>query len=431
MVYGTSRRRFVKGAAIAGSIGLAGCLSDENTGDDGGANDTGGDGGGNGAGGSVDEVLYGILVPDTGDLGSLGGPIGDGAELPARQLADEGFDNISYQRGDSQTDPQAGISEANSLVNGGVPAVVGPAASNVNLQVAEQVYIPQQVVGISPASTSPAVTDLDDDGFIFRTCPSDALQGPVMSQVAVDTVGAQTAGTLYLNDDYGQALEREFAASFEEAGGTVQNQVSFEPEQPNYTSQIGDALADDPDVLMVVGFPQSGIQLFRDYYSNFDTGVDILVPDGLLDEDLPTEVGNDMENVRATAPSSAGPGNDFFTQQYEDTFGTSPAVFNGQAYDAAAVIILATFAAGEASGPAIRDQIPNVANPEGEEITPETLADGIELAENGDEINYQGASSTVDFDENGDIVAAVYDIYQYTGGGVEVTDSVDFSEEDA
>lgn len=92
----------------------------------------------------------------------------------------------------------------------------------MNLQVADQVFIPNGVVGISPSSTSPDVTDLDDNGYIFRTAPSDLLQGPAMAELARgDLVGAESSGTLYLNDAYGQSLEEQYVASFEENGGTI------------------------------------------------------------------------------------------------------------------------------------------------------------------------------------------------------------------
>ena len=433
MVRDIDRRTFVTGAAAIGAAGLAGCTGNGNgNGNGNGDGDGNGDdsGNGNGNGGAGREVSLGVLMPITGDLGSLGGTIRDGALLVRDQLEDAGVDyDINIVEGDTQTDPTAGVSEANSMVNAGVPAVVGPAASNVNFQVAENVFIPNGVVGMSPSSTAPGVTDLDDDGYIFRTCPSDALQGQVMGEVARDRLEAETAATLFLNDDYGQALEAEFVSAFEEDGGTVLNQVSFEPEQPSYSPQLGDALDEDPDTLMVVGFPQSGIQLFRDYYSDYDTGVDIIVPDGLRDSDLPGEVGNDMENVIGTAPLSDGPGSDFFNESYEEAYDRSPGVFNGQAYDAAAVLILANIAAGDNDGTAIRDEIRNVANPDGEVVGPEDLPEAIEMVENGEEINYQGASSSVDFDDNGDMIAVAYEIFQFLDGGIETLDTLDFEAE--
>ncbi|MFW6317636.1 MAG: ABC transporter substrate-binding protein [Halorubrum sp.] len=190
------------------------------------------------------EAKIGVLMPETGDLGSLGGPIRDGALLAATQVNDADIAvTVDTRVEDTQTDPQAGISGANSLVDAGYAAVVGPAASNVNLQVADQVLIPNGVVGISPSSTDPDVTDLDDDDYIFRTAPSDLLQGPAMADLASsDTVGAESSGTLYLNDAYGQSIEEEYVDAFEENGGTVEERVSFEPEQATYSSQWSSVL---------------------------------------------------------------------------------------------------------------------------------------------------------------------------------------------
>ncbi|EMA67770.1 branched-chain/neutral amino acids amide ABC transporter periplasmic substrate-binding protein 1 [Halorubrum aidingense JCM 13560] len=190
------------------------------------------------------EAMIGVLMPETGDLGSLGAPIRDGALLAATQVNDADLSvTVDTRVEDTQTDPQAGISGANALVDAGYGAVVGPAASNVNIQVADQVLIPSGVVGISPSSTDPNVTDLDDNDYIFRTAPSDLLQGPAMAELAAgDMVGAESSGTLYLNDAYGQSLEEQYVGAFEENGGTIGERVSFEPEQATYSSQWSSVL---------------------------------------------------------------------------------------------------------------------------------------------------------------------------------------------
>ena len=430
-----NRRDVLQGLGATGlAVGLAGCAGDDGTPTDEDMTEmTGTDDGMTGTSTSMDggttEARYGVLMPETGDLGSLGTQIRDGALLPAAQVNDADMEfSVSTQVADTQTDPQAGISGAESLVNAGFPGVVGPASSNVNLQVTREVFIPNQVVGISPSSTAPAVTQLDDNDYIYRTAPSDLLQGPVMAQVAADRVGASSTATLFLNDAYGQALEESYVEGAEGNDITVQNRVSFEPQQASYSSQLSDALSDDPDVLMVVGFPQSGIQLFSDFYNEFDASeTTIIVPDGLIDDDLPDEVDNDFGNVVGTSPATAGPGADFFNSAYEEEYGSPPGVFNAQAYDAGAVLILATAAAGEVDGEAIRDNIRAVANPEGQEITPSNLTEGIELAMEGEPINYQGASSSVDFDENGDMRAVTYGVFEVENRSFTEVDQIQFS----
>jgi len=423
MVEKIDRRDVLRGAGAAGLVAMAGCAG----------NGDGNGGNGNGNGGADDtefEARVGVLLPETGDLGPLGETMRDGALLAADTINDADVDvSVDYQVEDTQTDPQAGISGAEALVSAGYPAVVGSASSNVNLQVSPEVFVPNGVVGMSPSSTAPAVTTLEDNGYIFRTAPSDALQGPVMADVAVDQLGASTSGTLFLNDAYGQALEETYVDGFEERDGQVENRVSFEPEQASYSSQWGEVLNDNPDVVMIVGFPQSGIQLFRDFYQEFASDhedVDLIVPDGLIDDGLPGEVDNDMANVVGTSPSAAGPGADFFEDAYEDAYGSSPQVFNAQSFDAMAVLTLAAVSAGENEGSAVRDNVRTVANPDGEEVGPENIAEAAQMVADGEEVNYQGASSSVDFDENGDMRAVSYGIFEVQNREFEQTDRIDF-----
>ncbi|WP_394328389.1 ABC transporter substrate-binding protein [Natrinema salaciae] len=407
MAMGFDRRHVLKGLGAAGIASVAGCIGD-----------------GVGGGGDAD-AMVGVLQPVTGDLGNLGAPIRDAAILPGTQLEDSDF-TIDIREEDTESQPDAGVSGAKALVNAGYPAITGAASSQVTITVAEDTLIPNQVVGISPASTAPTITNLEDDDFLFRTCPSDALQGEVMANVAYEERGLESAASFYLNNDYGQQLSDSFVTAFEELGGTVSNTVSFEAEQPSYTSALESALADDPDMMIVIGYPASGEQIFRDYYSDFDSGQTIMVTDGLRDGDLPGNVDNSMDNVVGTAPLAAGPEQDAFTELFQEEYGDDPGVFTAQAYDATAVNILASIAAGETDGPAIRDSLRDVANPDGEEVGPSNLEEAVQLVDDGESVNYQGASSSVNFDDNGDMQAVTYEIFQFGDGGVETVEEIDF-----
>jgi ABC-type branched-subunit amino acid transport system substrate-binding protein len=429
------RRDVLKGVGITGiSVGLAGCNGNGNGNgedtatDEGNGNGDTTEGNGNGNGDMGMQARVGVLLPETGDLGSLGATIRDGALLAATQVNDADVDvSVDTQVEDTQTTPQAGVSGAEALVNAGYPSVVGSASSNVNLTITREVLIPNEVVGMSPSSTAPAVTDLEDDDYIFRTAPSDVLQGQALGLVAEDNVGASSTATLFLNDAYGQALEQQYVNECEERGIEVTNRVSLETEQSSYSAQWRDALDGDPDAVMVVAFPASGIQLFSDYYNDFAGDETIIVPDGLIDDSLPTEVDNDFGNVVGTSPASAGPGADFFASSYEEEYGGSPQVFNAQAYDAMAVHILAQVAAGgDADGTAVRDNMRPVSNPDGTEVTPSELTNGIEMLMNGEEINYQGASSPVNFDDEGDMRAVTYGIFEVEDRNFEQVDSIEF-----
>jgi ABC-type branched-subunit amino acid transport system substrate-binding protein len=425
MVHGITRRGVLKGIGIAGATSVTGAVRAQNAGR---------------------TLRQGVLQPLTGGLGSLGVPIKDAALLPAVQLEGQTDFTVETQVADTQTDPNAGQTAARNLVNAGFPAITGAASSEVTIQVARNILIPNNVLGCSPASTSPAITDLRDNDLVWRTTPTDRLQGQVLAQVARDRIQANTAATMYVNNSYGQLLSESFATAFRNADGAVQNQVSFQKGQSSYSAQLRQALQGNPDTMLVIGYPESGVQLFRDYYSDFGGDLPILVTDGLRERSLPSDVANAMSNVRGTAPLAAGPGQEFFTDLFREEYGNEPGVFTAQAYDATAVCLLANAAAGENSGPAIAAQTRAVSNPAGgsestaggnetesgtadgaETFTPENLAGALEAAASGQSIDYQGASSRITFDENGDLRTATYELFGFrSGGGIRRIDTVQF-----
>jgi ABC-type branched-subunit amino acid transport system substrate-binding protein len=429
-----NRRDVIRGVGAAGIVGLAGCTGDGGGGGDDTTTTTSGGGGDDTTtttttSSSMGRTLkQGVLLPTTGGLGDLGVPIKNGAILPQRTLEGETDFELDFSVQDTQTDPNAAQSAAQSLRNGGYPAVTGAASSEVTLAVAKNVFIPSGMVGCSPASTSPAISDLDDNNLIWRTPPTDALQGQVLAQVATERLGASTLATMYVNNSYGQLLSESVSSAFRERDGTVQTQVSFQKARSSYTSRLQSALSDDPDALVVIGYPESGKQLFRDFYSDFESDTPILVTDGLRSASLPNDVGNAMDNVTGTAPLAAGPGRDFFDENFQNEYGEEPGVFTAQAFDATAVCLLANAAAGENSGASIAAEMQAVANPGGEEVLPSTLADGLAMAAEGTEIQYKGASSAVDFNTDGDLKAATYEYFGFQeGGGIETIDQLQFS----
>jgi len=179
-------------------------------------------------------------------------------------------------------------------------------------------------------------------------------------------------------------------------------------------------------VAIVVTFPESGAPLFRDFYAGYDNELPIMVTDGLIESEFPNRVDNPLDNVMGTAPSAAGPEVDAFTELYEDEFGTSPGQFNAHAYDASAVQILANLRGGENDGATVAAHIRAVTSNGGETVGPSNFVEGAKLAADGEEVEYQGASSPVVFNDDGDITATAYDVYQFGDYEYEVTETIDF-----
>jgi len=380
------------------------------------------------AGSNLDEreVRLGVLMPTSGALESLGTEIRDGAVLPADQLDAATDITVEVGEADTETDPDAAVDGAQELADDDYPAVVGPLVSNATLAVIEEVYEPEGVTACSPASTTPQINsnEFEDDGYFFRTSANKRLDSEAMVWVGYEDHGHETAAVVHLDTTYGELIADTFGEAFEKRGGTVTATVAVESGKSSYTELLDRALDDDPDLFVIVTFPFTAEQLFSDYYADFDTAETVLLSSGFKDESLPDDVDNPMDDVVGIEPIADGPHHDAFADRYEDAFDREPAPFSAGAYDSSAVLLLANAAAGENDGTAIRDAVRDVVNPGGEKIGPDELDDGMQLAHDGEKIEYVGASSTVDFDDNGDVTSHPYEIWEYGDDGIERIDVV-------
>ena len=368
----------------------------------------------------------GTLLSFTGPLKEFGPNIKNGCELAGKQLKEAGLDVTLFHE-DSETSAIPATNAAKKLVEvNKVVALVGSLASGVTIPVAESVTIPNGVVQISMASTSPLITVLPadkDKDLLFRTCPSDALQGIIAGKLA-NELGHKTASVLYVNNPYGQGLMEEFKKSFENAGGKVLAAVPHdEKAAESYTAELKKAMEGKPDVICAFSYPDHGkiyikeaIEFFK--FKNF------LYCDGTKSFDIVKAVGapNVEGQYGTVAATVTGDTFDMFVKDYEKEFGKLPPlpyITNG--YDAVALIGLAAYAS-KAKGLSItskniRDNLRYVANPPGEVIKPGEFKKAFELLDQKKDINYEGASGAVDFDDNGDVVTPI-EIWQYKGGDI-------------
>lgn len=359
---------------------------------------------------SVDIGILSVLSSDA--IVDIGEGIANAAQLPLTQLADADLDvSVDHRTEDTEGDAAVAVSGAESLVADGYPAIVGPLESKITLAVDKQVLIPQQVVGCSPTATSPRLTELDDDDYIFRTRPSDAFQASVQALVAIGELGAASAATMYTNDEFGTAFNEAFVSRFQARGGEVVSQVPIKPEQDDYSQRLETALANDPDVLVLPVLLGSGITILQHYY-NAHEGHDIIVPGGMKSQDVIRDVDTDLSNVIGTGPLAAGPNLPAFRRHYENTYQREVSVATPHSYDASAVLALASLAA-DVTGGEINDNIRFVAGSGGQKIGPSSLVTGARRVLNGEAVEYVGASSPVIFDSNGDMTTATFELWAY------------------
>jgi branched-chain amino acid transport system substrate-binding protein len=346
------------------------------------------------ADGHATEIKLGVILGFTGPIESLTPSMADGAELAMKEVSDSGMllDGVKVTpvRADSTcVDAAAATAAAERLITSdGVKGIMGADCSGVTGAILANVALANGTVMISPSATSPGLSTAEDNGLFFRTAPSDARQGVVMTEVLMER-GYKSVALTYTNNDYGKGLADSFAAAYTAAGGEVTINAAHEDGKADYSAEVGALASAGGDILVVAGYvDQGGSGIVR---ASLDSGA-FDFPDGMIGAKLAENFGDEIEGSSGQHPGTDSPGAAKYSELVGGAFdATSP--FTPESYDAAALIMLAMQAAGSVEPGDYKTSVMDVANAPGEEIFPGELAKALEILKNGGEIDYVGATA--------------------------------------
>ena len=365
--------------------------------------------------GNPEIVILGVLLPFSGQLGAFGQPIAQAVYLAVDQINQNGgLDGrrVGVVTCDTGTEVALATAAARRLVDQvGVPAIIGPAASSITLEVFNEVAKPAGVLVITPSGTSAALTDQADNDLLWRTVPSDAIQGAAIA-AHVLAEGFERVAVINRDDTYGQGLRSVIQ------GGLC---AAERCDETHYFSRAypedGAAAAQaellfplrmfDPEVVVLVAFLDDGVQFMNlaaaAGYENF------ILTDGVKDAQAIEDAQSErlLRDAVGTAPASpAGATFQAFGLDYQNEFGTEAGVFNANAYDAAWLLAYGAagaIAAGETvSGATLALQLRRLSTGEVIAPGPGDLGRALAILRDGGSFNYEGASGQLDFDDAGE-----------------------------
>jgi branched-chain amino acid transport system substrate-binding protein len=371
-------------------------------------------------------VKIGLLSGVSGPIASMAPAIVSGSRLAIRQVNQQGglFKNGSTLLavfGDSGCNPQNAIDAATKVVNlNNISAMVGPNCSGATIAAAEAVNIPAGVPLISPSATAPTVSALNDNDLVFRTVPSDAYQGQALARTLISK-GMKSVAVAYVNNDYGKGIADSFKAEFEKQGGTIKGYEGHEGAKASYRSQLASLAGKGASTLVIFDYASdSGMTILRQSLENgfFENFVGA---DGMKSDLLVKELGE--ENLGTLFVSSPigkqGEALARFNKAFTDYGQDKDAVFANTSYDAAFILALAIEKAGSGDRAAVAKNIRSVSSAPGLVILPGEWAKAKKAISKGQDINYEGATGSHEFDKNGD-VPGTYALFKVSGGNLVV-----------
>jgi ABC-type branched-subunit amino acid transport system substrate-binding protein len=367
-------------------------------------------------------LTIGNLLPQTGDLAFLGPPEFAGVKLAVEEINAAGgvlgndVANIDADSGDGT--PDIAGAEVDKLFNQDVDAIIGAAASGVSVSVIDKIT-GAGVVHFSPANTAAGFDTYDDNGLYFRTAPSDRLQGQVLANLAAED-GFSNVAIMARQDFYGEGLAEQVQTTLQERGVNVADFVLYSADATNYTAEINQIAAAKPDALVLVAFEETTKiipQLIAKGIGPDD--IQIYFVDGNL-ADYSDETF-DLTGVKGTLPVSGDPDPAFNDRLLEIDPKLKDFSYGPQSYDAVMIIALAAIAAGDDSGEAVGAQIIEVTRGGTQCSTFEECA---ALLEDGEDIDYEGASGPTDMNDTGSPASGTIGINVYEGNKYEQVDTV-------
>ena len=366
-------------------------------------------------------LKLGMLGVYSGPLGALGAATEHGATLAVRHINAAGgvFGRpVEFVSADTAGDDQTASREARRLVEQeGVHAFVGPLTSHGLSAVGETIAPELQVPFVSPSASSPAISFLDDDGFVFRTIISDAALADALAQLAEDE-GYDELAVVYRDDFWGRHLHRHFISHYTGAASAV----ALAPDGDDYAAQIAAAAAGGARTLVLITAPREAqaaiaAAIEQELFDNF------LFEHTNRSQALYDAYPQALEGAKGIGYSGRHltEAEGHWEADYRAAFGAEPrSPFAREAYDAALALMLAAAWAGSSDGAAIRDALYTIADAPGRRVPASAAgaAQALRAIAAGIDINLDGEATALDWDENGDILRGHIVVWQFADGGI-------------
>lgn len=322
------------------------------------------------------EIKIGSIGPLTGAAASYGEKMTRAIDLAVNEINEKGGINgkkVVVKHEDDKLEAKDGVSAFQKLVSvDKAVAVIGAAGSSVTLAIAPMAE-KSKVVLITPISSAVAISK--SGNFIFRICPSDALQGKIVAKWVMEK-GLKNAAVLYMNNDYGIGLKDGFKEEFVKLGGKVVVEETFEKGSTDVRTQISKIKEVKADALFIPAYiEEAGIVLKQ--IKELNLTAQIFGTDPYHDPKMLEIAGNAADGVLFTdVTSPSGKAFEEFAKKYKAKYNQDADVVSAQSYDATLAVIKAIEKAG---------------------------TDAVKIKDELYKVKFEGASGQIEFDKNGDV----------------------------
>lgn len=290
---------------------------------------------------------------------------------------------------DDMADPRTATQVAQKLVDAGISGMIGHLNSGTSIP-ASKIYHDAGLVQISPSATAIAYTAQGFPG-AFRVMANDSQQGKQLAHYAVKTLGLTKLAIIDDRTAYGQGLADVFEKTAIELGATVVKREFTTDKSSDFNAILTSVKGSDAQLLFYGGMDAQGAPMVKQMRA-LGLTVPLMGGDGLYTAEFLKLAGAEAEGVIGSLPGiplASMKGGPEFKQKFEAKYGVIQ-LYAPYVYDAMRMMAKAM-------------QQANSINPA--QYRPVLAA-----------MEYPGLTSTIRFDEKGDLVNSPVSLYQVHNG---------------
>ncbi len=301
-------------------------------------------------------ITIGIALAETGDNAEpYGLPMLRGLQLAQEQLNMQGA-NIQFSRVDNMSTVEGAKAAVQSLVDQGVPAIIGVGIST-HLREAFPIAQAAGVVALSPISSAAGLSgEVGDYAFRVGLATNILIPRGVMQTHAA--LQYQSAAIIYDSaDTYSTSVKDELVTALSTANVDLLATEAFATTDTDFMTQLTNINSMAPDAVFVAALSTQMVQII----TQADTvGISsrLIVPDLTKAEvDAAGAAAEDAVAFAAWSELNDSPKNQAFVQSYMDKHGSIPSPWAAQAYASLNILANAIAQAGSTDSAAIRDAL--------------------------------------------------------------------------
>ncbi len=306
---------------------------------------------------------------------------------------------------DTQTSPQAAVLAAKKLIEvNRVRAIVGTWSSGVSLAVIPLVNDANIILMNTSGAPALSVPPANARGLSYRFQATNDRFGRAFAEIATRE-GFRRPATMAFNNASGIGNTEGFRRAWAAKGNQNGENVVYEPSQPSYRAELLRVLASRPDVIVTGSYLPDTTIILREWFQT-GTPVKWIIPGWAANPQLVAALGPAVTEGIISVDSVSNEGSPAYAAYdaaYKAALNQPGAsnVYAAMTWDMATTLALAIEQAKSFETAAINAAIRQVANPPGDAVG--TFAEGKAALAAGKKVNYEGASSVLDFDEHGDV----------------------------